>query len=359
MNLDYFIFRPIQITDLDALYQLTLLSQAGLTNLPKDKKKLSLIIKKSEQSLCDSQQDLFKKHYMFLVENSLTKEIVATCGLVASMGAHHPSVLMELKYLNNCQKTDKPLQVFKLKTIKKGPSLLISMFISPSFRKLGIGRMVSLSRFLFIHAHADRFQSRIAAELRGYHQYNRSPFWEEALQAFFPMSYQEANQKMLKDTGFISHYFPNKLIFQALPSHIQNILGKTHPSTLGAQKILLSEGFKVKSAYCLLDGGPFLEAPLDQVKCFQNIATFQDCSMLPLLNPQDSLIVCSGKASEFKAIYIKNRSQIKTVSAQHPYLSELIKKENPLFLPLKNKKSFPQEFYTKQLEFPPKKQHAS
>lgn len=361
MKLEPFCLRPIKAQDLESCYQLALQSQAGLTNLPKDRKKLKRIIQKSESSLENKQKTIGSQLYMFVLENLETKEIIASCGITASMGSEYPVYLMTLKNIKLSQwaPKEKLLHEIKLRKIHQGPSLLISMFIAPSYRKLGLGRLVSLSRFLFIHSHPHLFKQDIAAELRGFHQQEQSPFFEEILKPFFPMSYNNANQSLLNDSECIKAFFPKGLIFEHLPLHIQASLGKPHPATIGAQKVLLAEGFKKTGQFCLLDGGPFIKAKRSQILSYQEIKSLANPKKLVENAYQQRILLASGHLKNFRALFLTPSSKTDSTFSTQPIFKEILNQANPKYLCVNTKKSFNTVFSTHQNQNIANRLHAS
>src|SRR6185503_16458836 len=70
------------------------------------------------------------------------------------VNATHPSAIKEVSTL-------------QLLSESKDASELCSLYLHPASRHSGQGRLLSLSRLLFIASHPERFKSTLMAELRG------------------------------------------------------------------------------------------------------------------------------------------------------------------------------------------------
>ena len=299
MNINRFCLRSVVKKDLEKLHKLALKGENGLSNLPKDKDHLYTMIDSSESDFYKVSSLLNRQAlYLFVLEDLETQALVGLCGLQAGMGVSKKSYLITLKK-QVCESQGVFGNVthhrLKLKQVKNGPSVLISMFIDPDYRSLGLGKLCSLGRFLFIKQHPKRFKQSVCAELRGYHHKNVCPFWEEVLQPFFPMSYEQAISLMRDDTQFIKDFFPKGLILELLPKHIQALMGQTHPFTKGAKNILLKQGFIVKNQYCLFDLGPFLQAPLKAIDAFKYSQPFTQNTLDQFGDMSGRFLVSVGK----------------------------------------------------------------
>ena len=104
-----------------------------------------------------------------------------------------------------------------------------------------MARLLSLSRFLFIHCFNDYFTKTITAEMRGYlNTDDSSPVWNAIGKKFIPIPFNEADIQSMKDDHFIEKHFPKKPIYLALLNKkTQKIIGKVHPLTEPCKKSIV------------------------------------------------------------------------------------------------------------------------
>jgi arginine/ornithine N-succinyltransferase beta subunit len=75
-----------------------------------------------------------------------------------------------------------------------GCSEIGALFLLPEYRRDRIGKMLSLSRFLFIAAHPDYIAEQVIAEMRGVHDNNGdAPFYNSIAHHFFQMPFAKAD----------------------------------------------------------------------------------------------------------------------------------------------------------------------
>ena len=114
-------------------------------------------------------RSLTDKRFTFVIENA-QKNIIGISGIKARVGTQRPYY----SFLLNQYDRYPTLELIQQRI---GPTEIGSLFLSPKYRSQGIGRLLSLSRFLFIHSFKDLFTNTIIAELRGYlYKNNVSPF---------------------------------------------------------------------------------------------------------------------------------------------------------------------------------------
>ena len=154
-----FVFRSIKETDAPHIIQLSKEAKSGLSNLPKTLDKAKQLINISQLSY--SKQTTKKdQKFIFVVETN-EKEIVGISGIKSHVGVERPYYSFHLNKTENhpyLELTQQPL----------GPTEIGSLFLSPRYRNQNIGRLLSLSRFLFIRCFKKQFTNVIIAELRGF-----------------------------------------------------------------------------------------------------------------------------------------------------------------------------------------------
>ena len=252
-------FRPIEPDDAQKVFNLSKKAQGGLSNLPKTLLDTKEIIKKSNLSFKKDTPIKLRK-FVFVIEDQ-NRSIMGISAIKARIGVHRPYYSF---YLN--KKATYPY--VELTKQYLGPTELGSLFLAPKFRGKGVARLLSLSRFLFIHCFNDYFTKTITAEMRGYlNTDDSSPVWNAIGKKFIPIPFNEADIQSMKDDHFIEKHFPKKPIYLALLNKkTQKIIGKVHPLTEPAKNLLLSEGFKVSNTIDIFDGGPTLDCLVKNIR---------------------------------------------------------------------------------------------
>ena len=130
-------------------------------------------------------------------------------------------------------------------------SEICSLYLKVDYRHSGLGRLLSLSRFLFIAAFLERFEKMIFAEMRGYIDENQvSPFWQGIGQHFVDTTFETLTH--LRDEGILdlSRALPwHPIYIELLPRGVQESIGKIHEETKAAFQMLIQEGFKVSDEF--------------------------------------------------------------------------------------------------------------
>ena len=198
-----------------------------------------------------------------------------------------------------------------------GPSEIGSLFLSPKHRNKGIGRLLSLSRFLFIHCFKEHFTNIIIAELRGFlYKNNVSPFWNNLGKKFIPLSFNKADIESVKNKAFISDNFPKKPIYlNLLNPKILPYLSAVHPFTEPAKKLLLSENFNDTNHIDIFDGGPKLESLCDNIRTIKESKKTHYKKILSHVN-NNTLLVCNQQFESFRCIRVTKNTPLNQIKQQ-------------------------------------------
>ena len=143
-----------------------------------------------------------------------------------------------------------------------------TLLVSESARGSGAGRLLSLSRFLFMKTIEERLSDQVMAEIRGtFEDDGRCIFWDAIASKFFQMDFEEADNRSAHDFRFIADLMPKFPIYTALlPEEVREVIGKAHPTSATAMNMLMAEGFRFNNCVDIFDGGPSLEAPLRSIR---------------------------------------------------------------------------------------------
>ncbi|MDP1604705.1 MAG: arginine N-succinyltransferase [Legionella sp.] len=266
------LFRRAYAGDLDAIHHLALNSGFGLTTLPKDKELLHTRLSWACASFEKAITKPLNEYYLFVLENTATKQVVGTSAIEALTGYETPFYSYKLsKRTRICHSPEvrSDYDVLSLVNDNQGKSEICTLFLEPSFRKNNNGLLLSRARFLFMAHFPDRFADKVIAELRGISDdKGESPFWENVGRHFFHMPFADADRLTIStNKQFIADLMPgNPLYVQLLAPEAQAVIGKPHKSTVPAMNILLQEGFRHNGYVDIFDGGPTIEAPRQQIR---------------------------------------------------------------------------------------------
>ncbi|MEX0330957.1 MAG: arginine N-succinyltransferase [Puniceicoccaceae bacterium] len=274
-----FLLRPVGESDLPQLKSLVSNIADGMTTLPEHPEHLQNRIHDSIRAFDPRIRKPAGEVYLFVLEDTSTGQLIGTSGIISRVGGFDPfytykvnSYLQEYEPLN----IHNTLQTLELIRNHKGPSEICSLFLHPDYRQKGTGKLLSLSRFLFMKAFPDRFDESVIAELRGFiDQAGQSPFWEAVGKNFFWKDYYEADVLSgIGEKDFIEALMPDHPIYvNLLPRTAREIIGKVHPQTEAAKAILLKEGFRETDEVDIFDAGPILQAARHELRTWQNSGT--------------------------------------------------------------------------------------
>ena len=269
------VFRPVRNEDFDDLSALIQHTELGITTLPYD---VPLLEQKITKSLQSFQKEVVKPDhelYVFVAEDLATKKIIGTSAIQATTGEDEPLYFFRKEYLQN--ESTMPEIVTKIPILNplsyiRGPSEVCSLLAHPDFRKIRLGKLLSLSRFLFIAKFSERFTGTVFAEMRGIvDERLEAPFWEGVGRKFLNITFEES-QKLLKyGRAFIGSFLPKHPIYiSLLPKNVQDVIGKTHPNTQAAEHMLLSQGFEHTNEIDIFDAGPKLYAYKEKISAIRH-----------------------------------------------------------------------------------------
>ncbi|MCA9135161.1 MAG: arginine N-succinyltransferase, partial [Planctomycetales bacterium] len=124
----------------------------------------------------------------------------------------------------------------------------------------------------------------VIAELRGViDDKGRSPFWDGLGRHFFQVDFPIADILSSSDKQFIAELMPTHPIYvPLLPKAAQAVIGKVHPQTEPARKLLESEGFAFSKMIDIFDGGPCVRCDR---KAIRTIVESTDCELLGTDDP--------------------------------------------------------------------------
>ncbi|MFM6927617.1 MAG: arginine N-succinyltransferase [Bdellovibrio sp.] len=289
-----FVVRPVRHDDLNQLVDLA--KQFNLLNLPGDRKVLSEKIDRSEQSFADK-LDKSKAEYLFVVEDLEEKQIVGSSLIIAKHGneevPHSFFKILKRDHFSQDLGIGFIHQVLRFQLDFDGPTEIGGLLVDRSYRRRPekLGKQISLSRFLYMALHLEKFEERVLCELTPpLTDEGRSEFWEALGRRFTGLPYQEADLLSQSHKEFIESLFPQEDIYSALlDSKARLVLGRVGEATKPAQHLLESIGFNYLDEVDPFDGGPHYGA--------------QTADILPIKQGK-RMIVAEAKDASFKEQYL-------------------------------------------------------
>jgi len=263
--------RPVAASDLDALFSLAHETSFGLTTLPRDRRLLESRIADSLHAFEKIDRRPRGEAYLFVMEDADTGAVVGTSGVVSKVGGFEPWYAYRVEtqvHQSTMLNVRSEHTALHLVAEHDGGGEIGSLFLKPEYRGGGRGRLLSLSRFLFIADHRQQFDEEIIAEMRGViDDAGRSPFWDAVGKHFFQMDFPKADYLSIVNKEFIGDLMPTHPIYiTLLPAIAQQAIGRVHDKTRPARQMLESEGFEFRNMVDIFEAGPVLHCPRDMIR---------------------------------------------------------------------------------------------
>lgn len=269
--MDFYIIRALNANDLSWLMHIASKVGYGFSSLPNNRayieKRVATVVKSFAQEIPPEQ-----RIFLFVLENATTKQQMGLCGLDLSLD--HEQLFYNFR-VDTLLQTYPELNIsveHKLLRVAfdfQDASELISFWIDPAFRHLGLAKSLSFARFLFIAQHIAWFGPQIIAEIRGsVNEEGISPFWEAAGRPFFKMDYNVADQLTYVDNKrFIAALIAREPIYiDLLPTEAQQVIGVEHKESIVARKMLEEQGFRYNNHVDIFDAGPVIACNTKEIK---------------------------------------------------------------------------------------------
>ena len=299
--------RPVRREDLDQVFALASQSGGGMTNLPADKDALRARIEFSCKSFEADADEPGGEVYMMALEED--GKVIGTSAVFSAVGLDHGFVNYRInKTVHASKQLKKRIERRLLVPTHDftGCGEVGSLFLSPDARGGGFGKFLSRARYLFIAQHRGLVADPVCAELRGWRGPNgEQPFWDAIGKPFFDMEFEAADiANAAMGNQFIADLMPRHPIYVALlPPAARDILGRPHDSAIPAFNMLLKEGFSFRGYIDVFDGGPLVDAPIDDIKTvresrLRRIADIADDKDNPADAPE--LLIAAGRLSTFR-----------------------------------------------------------
>ncbi len=265
-----FIVRSIRESDYEDL--MALAKQFTLLNLPAEPKVLKQKIKTSKKSFA-GELEKEDAEYLFALEDLEEQRVIGTCLILAKHGTekvpHYYFKIFERKKQSPNLGVGFIHSVLSLGEDISGPTEIGGLMLDRSYRRQPkkLGRLLSLSRFIYMGLYPQNFEENILCELSPpLTDEGRSEFWEALGRRFTGMNYHEADRVSQQHKGFIKTLFPEDDIYLCLlDSSARLVIGEVAEETRGARHLLEKIGFTYKNEVDPFDGGPHYGCKLKDV----------------------------------------------------------------------------------------------
>ncbi|UYV18274.1 arginine N-succinyltransferase [Halomonas qaidamensis] len=272
--------RPIARDDLDGLQALAQQAGVGFTSLPDNREFLAGKIEAAARAF-EERTPINDRLYFFVLEDEQSGELAGCCAIEGQVGREVPFYNYRLGTLAHSSvqlDLHRTIDTLFLSSDHTGDAEVCSLFLRPEYRgeaskHLRNGALLSKARWLFIAQFRDRFPQKVLAEMRGvFDEHNTSPFWESLGKHFFPMDFNEADRLTgLGQKSFIGELMPKFPIYTTFMSEeARACIGQVHRHTRPALEMLKKEGLRWEGYIDIFDGGPTVEAYIDDVRAIRN-----------------------------------------------------------------------------------------
>ncbi len=256
-----FVVRPAQHDDLSQLVDLA--KQFNLLNLPGEKRVIAEKIDRSEHSF-SGKLEKGKSEYLFVIEDIEEKAVVGSSLVIAKHGneevPHSYFRILKRDHFSQDLGIGFIHQVLRFQLDFDGPTEIGGLLVDRAYRRRPekLGKQISLSRFMYMGLHPERFEQRVLCELTPpLTEEGRSEFWEALGRRFTGLPYQEADLLSQSHKEFIESLFPQDDIYLCLlDAKARLVLGRVGEATKPAQHLLESIGFQYLDEVDPFDGGP-------------------------------------------------------------------------------------------------------
>lgn len=299
--------RPAVQNDHAAVLSLAEKAGFGMTSLPPDTVVLRDKIAASEASFAGHYPKKGQESFFFVLEDDEHQgHIAGTCGIKARIGLSQPFYSYKLTTITQ---VSTQLDIFSQQTLLQvtndltGSTEVGALFLEPSHRRDRMGKMMSLSRFLFIAAHKQHFSEQVIAEMRGVHDAEgNAPFYNALPKKFFEMPFAKADYvNATQGNQFINDLMPKYPVYLSLlPKSARAVVGQVNQASEPAKAMLERQGFKYTGYVDIFDGGPTLIAARDQIHVVTNHRSATISAIAELPEDCAKFMVSNGRFAEFR-----------------------------------------------------------
>ena len=304
------LIRAAQLNDHAAILNLAKQAGFGMTSLPPDETVLQEKIEASVSSFAGKYEKPGQESFFFVLEDTEKQgHIAGTCGIKARVGLTQPFYSYKLATITQ---VSTQLDIFSQQTMLQvsndltGSTEVGALFLEPTYRRDRIGKVLSLSRFLFIAAFPQYFADQVIAEMRGVHDLDgNAPFYNALPRKFFKMPFTKADYvNATQGNQFINDLMPKYPIYLSLLSKsARDVVGQANAASEPAKLMLERQGFKYQGYIDIFDGGPTLSAERAHIDVVKNSLVRQITSIGDLPEETDKYMVMNDSFDQYRCSF--------------------------------------------------------
>lgn len=300
------VVRPVALSDHTELLALAKEAGIGMTSLPPDADVLEHKITRSVSSTEGTKEFKDDEAFLFVLEDDSAKKLVGTCGLVSHVGIKHPFYSYKLSTI---VQASEEVGVYSLQRVLHmvndytGASEVGSLFLLPAWRRDGIGKFLSRSRYLVLAEFGDLFSDTVISEIRGVQdEKGDSPFYKNLAQHFFKMDFKNADFiNATQGSQFISDLMPKYPIYvNLLATQAQEVIGRPYDASKPAMQLLELEGFRHQGYIDVFDAGPTMQAERSQIRSVRKSRRAEIIAIRPV-EAKPAFLIGNTRLSDFRA----------------------------------------------------------
>jgi arginine N-succinyltransferase len=298
------LIRPVATNDHAEILELAHEAGIGFTSLPPDAKVLERKIARSVNSFKSKPQTEGGENFLFVLVDTDSGKLVGTTGIVTHVGLKRPFYSYKLSTI---VQASAELDIYSQQRVLHmvndytGATEIGSLFLLPAYRRDGIGKFLSRSRYLMLAEFPQVFSRTVISEIRGVQdEHGNSPFYKHLAQHFFQMDFKRADfTNATKGGQFISDLMPKYPIYvNLLDKSAQDVIGQPLEASRPAVQMLEQEGFRYQGYIDVFDAGPTMQAELTQIRSVRKSHHAVVDDIKPLAKRANS-IISSTRFSDF------------------------------------------------------------
>ena len=294
--------------DIDGLFALAETAGTGMTTVPNSRDAIAERVAQSVSAMNGTGKAGPKDSFFFVLEGD--GEVLGMAAIFPALGADRPFYSYRISKVAAAAPElgmQAASELLYLCNDFHGYVEIGTLLVSDKARGTGAGRLLSLSRFLYMQTVAERLSEHVMAEIRGrFREDGSNPFWDAIASKFFKMSFQEADVRSAHDFRFIADLMPKFPIYtELLDEETREAMGQPHSTSAAAMNMLTKEGFQFTNCIDIFDGGPSIECPMARIRTIeqsaQSVVRIQDA---PTSEGNSATIVAVPDGKSFRSILL-------------------------------------------------------
>lgn len=258
------LLRPAKLSDIGHIERIAHESGDLVCTLPNQREHL---LQKIERSIASFEQEVWspgQELYFFVLEESMTGQILGTGAINALAGFREPFYAFRNDILIHSSrelKIHNRIHALTLTHDLSDHSQLSSFFIIPSLKNTDYPSLITLGRLLFMSVQSHRFTNEWMAVMPGVADAKgHAPFWEHVGRKFFGIDYSQVEYyNGTRDKTFIAELMPHYPLYVPLiDGRAQEVMGQVHPDAELQFNLLTEQGFEADKYVEIFDAGPIV-----------------------------------------------------------------------------------------------------